>query len=449
MKFLKHHHEQVPHSFRKRFQELNKSDHKIDVWNAFADSGLSGVNEDDCTILPRLLPFDYLSVIQKTAHDLSLFALRLLSLPNNEIKAIVPSGPIRDFLIQELEVLRFRPERLVGSFRFDMAIVGECSKNNPPKLLELNEIGFDGLFRSSFIQDTLLSLLPDLKKRVHVLDNAASEIQNMKRLGPQLARIQYDSYNWEEEVLMQRGAKEKLEVSLVSPSQFKADINFKDEVALTQRPFKIVKSKARFGEKYFPDSVQMGYSFELADYKKDMAFYQALVRSQTPQYGPFLTGLVASKIILVLLSDATLRRKLLGSANALKETILPSYSLAGREAETRKNYKNCVIKHIDGLGGEMVFMDNDLLNRMKRIKGQAATEWVVQEKTYLNTIDVNGILSRPRKVISDLGVFIQYDWSKDAFNHFNLGGFITRATNRAYTVNVSGGGIQVPVMFLK
>ena len=65
----------------------------------------------------------------------------------------------------------------------------------------------------------------------------------------------------------------------------------------------------------------------------------------------------------------------------------------------------------------------------------------------MNTIDVNGILSRPRRVIADLGVFVQYDWTHNRFLNFEVGGFITRATNRSYKVNVSGGGIQVPVMF--
>jgi len=60
---------------------------------------------------------------------------------------------------------------------------------------------------------------------------------------------------------------------------------------------------------------------------------------------------------------------------------------------------------------------------------------------------VDGILSRPRRVIADLGVYLNYDWNGRKFTHLTVGGFITRATNRSLKVNVSGGGIQVPVMF--
>jgi hypothetical protein len=62
-------------------------------------------------------------------------------------------------------------------------------------------------------------------------------------------------------------------------------------------------------------------------------------------------------------------------------------------------------------------------------------------------LNMQGLMSRHKRMISDIGVFVQYDWSKGKFQNFEVGGFITRATNRSLKVNVSGGGIQVPVMF--
>lgn len=448
MNLRNHHEEKLAPHFKSLYKNHLKNELKTRIWNAFVDSELSGINEDDCTVFPRILPGSYLPTIKKVSHDLSLFALRFLSLPEKEIKSILPQGPIRDFLIDELNVLKHRSGRIIGSFRFDMAIVGKPEKGNPPKLLELNEIGFDGLARSSFIQETMFELMPELKSQLFALDTAKAEALNMLRLGKNIARFQYDSYNWEEEVLINKAKEVGVDMRLISPKQFRAKIG-KNEPLLTQEEVKISKGHIKIGNDYFPDGLQMGFSYELNDYKMAAQIYRDLVRSKTPQYGSFLTGLVASKIILVLFSDKHLRKKLLGSAQVLTDVILPASVLRDREVEVEKNYKDKVIKHIDGMGGEMVFMDQELLRTLKKIPPQKRHHWVVQERTRLNTLSVNGILSKPRRVISDLGVFVQYDWSNNRFQHFGVGGFITRATNRSYKVNVSGGGIQVPVMFTK
>ena len=55
----------------------------------------------------------------RSAYLITKFCLKLLSLPEKEIRAIVPQGPIRDHLLDELEVLRFRRGRITGSFRFE------------------------------------------------------------------------------------------------------------------------------------------------------------------------------------------------------------------------------------------------------------------------------------------------------------------------------------------
>lgn len=447
MKYFGHHHEHTPAPFRRLYAKRPASHHKVDVWNAFVDSDLTGINNDDCAIYPRILPLPYLKTIHKTAHDLTLFAMRLLSLPEREVRAILPSGPIRDFLIEELEVLRFHPQRLAGSFRFDMAIVGEPRPNNPPKLLELNEIGFGGLARSTFIEETLFKLIPGLKSKVFTIDAAACELQNMRRLAKSLTRIHCGDYDWEEELLVARAPAHDLKLDLVSPRLFGAGEDLKHYPLLPEKATRISNSRLVIGKDEKPDAIQMGFSFELNDYKSEKRFYQSLVRSKTPQYGPFITGLVASKMILVLLSDPLLRRKLLGSARILENVILPAHPLNKSLPETQANPDSWVLKHVDGLGGEMVFLGNEIPKRLKRIKARQLHEWIVQERTKLNTIDVNGILSRPKRVISDLGVLVQYDFSRGRFNHFGLGGTFTRATNKSYRVNVCSGGLQVPIMY--
>ena len=65
------------------------------------------------------------------------------------------------YLIQHLDVLEHRRRRIVGSLRYDFALQGPPVRGNPPKLMEVNEIGFDGTGRSSHIQARLLKLFPE------------------------------------------------------------------------------------------------------------------------------------------------------------------------------------------------------------------------------------------------------------------------------------------------
>jgi hypothetical protein len=445
MNFKNYFHEIQSQSMKQIFKNYNNEDHKTDVWNAFVESDLEGVNDDDFSILPRLIPASYFPVIEKTCKDITTFLLRLLSLPPEEIKAIVPPGPVRNFMIDELMVLKHQPKRLTGSFRFDMAIVDEPTKNNPPHLLEINEIGFDGLARSTFFQNTLLSLIPELRKNAVALDTAKAETRNMLRLGKDIVRLQYDCYNWDEEVLKKVAHEMGCNVHLVSPTQYKCKIDQKDFPLLLKKPFTFVDGKVRMGD-LRPDAFNMSFAFTLADLKRDQDLYAQMIRSKTPQYGPFITSLVASKTILTLLSDAGLRKKLLGSSEILKEAILPAFSLKGQAQMVSTQSKDWVIKHTDGCGGEQVFMDKELVKWIKKIPKNRQHEWVVQKKTYLNTIDVNGILSRKKRVISDLGVFIHYDWQDGKFKNFEVGGLMCRGTNKGLKVNVSSGGLQVAVM---
>ncbi len=449
MKLSQHHLEQARFNLKESSSSERVWDHKVNVWNAFVDSKLSDVTDDDCAIFPRLLPASYLKVIEKTTREICEFGFKLLSLPKSEVLAIVPQGPIRDFLVQELEVLKYRSDRIIGSLRLDLAIVGEPTETNPPKLLELNEIGFDGLSRSSFIQNTLLELLPKLKEKTFALDTTAAEIKNMQRVANKLVRFQEDSYNWDEEYLSLFANKNKFDLRLISPAAFGCEVDAEDFPMMSKEKILFKNSRLVTEKKFSPDAYQMSFALSLKDYQKSRRFFQELVRSKTTHYGPFLTGLIASKMILVLLSDTHLRKKLIGNSKFLEQAILPAGKLEDQIEEVRRQNDQYVLKHVDGFGGEMVFLGEELKKRLKRIPRNKYQEWIVQQKTFLNLLEVNGINSRPRKVISDLGVFVQYDWSKGRFQSFNIGGMITRATNRSYKVNVSGGGIQVPVMFLK
>jgi len=447
-----HHHYFEGSYFMKNCESLaniDRNEHKINLWNEFVDSNLIGITEEDCGIFPRVLPLSYLQEIKKTTYKICLFTMKLLELPMAEIKTILPEGPIRDFLIHELEVLKHRPQRLVGSFRYDMALVGDAIKGNPPKLLEINDIGFGGISRSTYLQNTIFNLQPAWKKKYLTLDASKAESKNYLALGDSIARFQYDAYDWEEQTLIHEARKNGIRIELISPKQLKFKWDHQDYPLMVQSNVSLKNNKIVIGKNWQPDALQMGYSFELKDFLRSPDMYRQIIKSNTPQYSPFITGLVASKSILVLLSDPILQRKFLGSSHSLDQAILPAQLLKEQKEEALKNYRKYVLKHADGLGGEKVFFDHHLVHQLKKITKKHESEWILQKRTKLNTIELEGTLSRKRKVIADLGVFVQYQWSKGKFQHFEVGGFITRATNKSYKVNVSGGGIQVPVFFDK
>lgn len=448
MKFVDYHFEAPQRELARKLAKSCNEDRKIAVWNSFVDSHLPGLTDDDFSILPRVLPASYFPTLKRSVYLITKFTLELLSLPEKEIRAIIPKGPIRDHLLDELQVLKYRNGRITGSYRYDMAIVDPPHPSNPPRLLEINEIGFDGLARSSFFQKTLLELMPEFRGRFKSLDTAAAEIRNMQRLGNKIARLQYDSYNWDEQYLVETGKRMGAELRLISPSQFGLDIDNteEDSYLLEKKPVRLVNGRTVIGKDFRPDAVNFSFAYTLEDYIEGHKLYRDIVRSKTPQYGSFLTGLIASKTVLKLLADPMLQRKLLGRKNALGESILPAHLLSETHLSEAEMKRDWVLKFSDGCGGKQVFMNQDLVKNTRRIPENERHEWVLQKKTKLNLIELNGILSRPKRAIADLGVFVEFDWKNGRFDHFEVGGLMSRATNKSLKVNVSSGGCQVAVL---
>ncbi len=439
----------MPPLLKKIFRKKSSGDLKIELWNSFVDSGLLAINDEDCSVIPRILPLSYLPGVQTACCGITTFLMRVLSLPPRELKAIVPATPVTDCLIHELEVLKHHPGRLTGSFRFDMALSGALTPDNPPKLMEVNEIGFDGTGRSSYIQEAILKLIPELRGRVICFDTAASEVKNMRRLGKKLIRFQYDSYNWEEEVISQKAKEIGLHIRMVSPTIFKIKKMDKDYMKLERRSVLFKNGRLYLdNEKTAPDAFFISYSFTLKDLKEAPEFFRNLVRSKTPQYSPFVTGLIAPKTVLALLADKEFRKRIIPEyASKIERSILSAKLLSGNQDEAKRRKEELVLKHGDSISGGKVYVGRSMDKIIKRIPRRERSEWVIQDRVLLNTVDVDGFLSRPKKVITDFGVYIHYDWNGKRFTNFAVGGFITRASSRSLKVNMSGGGIMIPIMF--
>lgn len=449
LKFVGHYLEQdTPEIKKLRKSSRRVSKLKKDMFATFQDSKLPEILDADCAIFPRVLPASYFKTIEKTSREICTAVMKLISLPEKEVKAIFPKGPNRDYLINELKILKYRNSRVCGSLRFDMAIVGEPTANNPPKLLEINEIGFDGLARFPFIHDVLFKIAPELRKKYFVFDTTTAEIKNMRRFGQSLVRLQPESYNWDEILLHRRAQEMKFDLRLISPTQYGYDINQKKFPLMGVEKLKVKNGKLQFGQ-WMPDSLMMSFALNEEDFIENHDMYAQIIRQKVKHYGPLITSLFASKAILAILADPMIRRMTLGSESILQDSILPARMLPDSR-ELALTYPNeYVIKHVDGFGGEQVFMDQQLKNTIYRMHPKKVHEWVLQERVKMNILNLDSFLAKPRKTIADIGVFCMYDWHRDHFKHFEVGGFISRATNTSWKVNVSSGGAQVGVMFRK
>jgi hypothetical protein len=440
----------MPRDLARLFARRNVRDLKIDLWNDFVDSGMLEILEEDCSALPRILPASYLPTITAAARDVTEFFMKFLSLPTDRIRKLVPPTPVTRYLIQYLDVLKHRRRRIVGSLRYDFALVGPPVRGNPPKLMEVNEIGFDGTGRSSHIQATLLRLFPEIRRRVRALDTAASEVRNMLRVGKRLLRLHYDSYNWEEEVICAKAKRLGLEIDMVSPALFGLEIE-EDYPLLRQASVRMRRNRMiASGSKTFPHAIQLAYSFNLPDYKEGRELFRTIIRSKTTQYNPFITGLVAPKTSLLLIGDRDLRQELLGKRRAerVRPVIVPAGLLSDCLDDVKRNFHRRVIKHADGMAGDQVHVGREIPAQLRRIPKRRRSEWLVQERIFPNTLDVDGFMSRPRRVMADLGVYVHFDWNGRQFSSFRVGGFVTRASSRSLKVNMTAGtGIVVPILF--
>ena len=449
LRFKNHHLESdTPEIKKMRSQKSRVKQIKQDIEKEFRDSRLPEILDADCAIFPRVFPADYFKTIYKTAFDISTAIMKLISLPEKEVKAIFPRGPNRDYLINEFKILKYRQNRVCGSLRFDMAIVGDPHLDNPPKLLEINEIGFDGLARFPFIHEVLFKVMPELKNKYKVYDTTRAEIKNMQRFGRSLVRLQPESYNWDEILLHRQAEKMGFDLRLISPTQYGYDINRKKYPLMGVEKLVVKNGKIKLGN-WMPETLMMSFALNEEDFVENHEMYQKIIHQQVRQYGPLITSLFASKAILSILADPLIRRMTLGSEEHLKNAILPARMMPEYRDRALVQPEQFVIKHVDGFGGQQVFMDEQLLRTIKKTPPKNAHEWVLQERIKMNTLKLDSFQGHPRTTIADLGVFCMYDWRGDHFKHFEVGGFIARATNTSWKVNVSSGGAQVGVMFRK
>ncbi|MBU4484327.1 hypothetical protein KKA47_02785 [bacterium] len=400
----------------------------------------------DISVIPRFIPQDYWHIVEKSCTALTELILKMLSLPPKEIQKFLIPTPITNFLIKELGVLKQHNKRLTGGLRYDFAIEGKLSPDNPPKLLEVNEIGVDGMSRATHICETILKLHPKLSDYIVPKSPSDEEIKNLSRLGKNILRIQYNLYNWEEQVLHSK-ANGIIDLTMVSPARFKLPISKRCTLLNKSRIYtKNGALHAGCRDKAF-NGYMVSYALEYSDYLEAKNLFKTLVKSRAKNYNPFITGLMGPKSSLITLrtfKDAFLN----GVDSRLLDKVIPeTFLLHEITHEVTKRPQDFVLKEIDGLGGEGVYIGRDILKKLRKIKDPK--RWVVQEIVKLNTIDVDGILSRRKKVIADLGVYVHYDWANGKLSHLSVSGAITRASNKSRKVNVNLGGLQVPVMILK
>ncbi len=100
-----------------------------------------------------------------------------------------------------------------------------------------------------------------------------------------------------------------------------------------------------------------------------------------------------------------------------------------------------------------VFFDDEIVEQIKA-PGFDRTDWCLQRRIRLNTIDVDPVPNGPRKGISDLAVYVCFDYDptrlvNKRLRDFYIASLFTRCSGDNLRVNVSRGGCVVPVYVSK
>ncbi|HWU43370.1 MAG TPA: hypothetical protein VN132_08030, partial [Bdellovibrio sp.] len=79
MRYPGYYQESPMRAVEKELSRYNNADQKTTIWNAFVDSELTGVTDDDFSVVPRVLPASYLPTLKRTAYLITKFCMQLLS----------------------------------------------------------------------------------------------------------------------------------------------------------------------------------------------------------------------------------------------------------------------------------------------------------------------------------------------------------------------------------
>jgi hypothetical protein len=411
-------------------------------FDAIIDDGYLGPDLEDFSLVPRVFPASYMRVIEDAAQQLTGAILTLASKDKKFILDRLSTDGRWNTLIGRHGVLDQVPTRLVGELRYDFAVAGPLTADNPPQLMEINGAALGLYAFASFLPKTLKALVG--LDHLTYTDVAESFVDLCRRVGPQIASFFPGNLFWGDHLLAERMDSLHLITPVDIPNAHlwprlrHADWRFDGDGKL---------SLYIDGQWQRMDGFRWARVFTLRDVETFGDLLAGVMRSQGTVYMSHpRVEFVSNKGVLPLLCDQRFLKSELQVAEPanVARYVTPSRSLADAGFPKRRDWKDLVVKHNFGSGGEGVFVGEAIEGAAAKVGDTAG--WIVQDRHELNQMYARLLFTSDRPLRMDLGVFVNYDFYGGKLQYLRVAGVVARGSNR-HLVNVTQGGAAIPVFW--
>ncbi len=393
------------------------------------------------SFLPRVIPRPYFATIEASGRVLT--ELLFSSLYDEEFR----KGPLRqpglNAALEACEIYEHLPSRIVGGARFDFAVEGPLVPDNPPRILEVNDLDYAGGGWIPACHRALLSVVPELGSFAGNLEAPIAVGRNMARLGNRILQVTADGPDSATDYTLFRNDIRDMtgvEIAGIEDLQF-ADEARNGKIHFTPRG--VIRGSESYDAMYFRT---MGTVEEMEEYADVV---RRIIASGVPMYDSFAQLLLENKGLWRHLRDAS-PRLLDPARDALVRKILvpTEYTTTALLDEIRRDPRRHVLKRADGHMGRTIYVGEEALPVLDQVTD--CREWCVQDRIKLNTMRTDPSTGGPVDSIIDLGVYVVFEWDEsrvglDRLVHFEVAGLLTRSSPDNPKVNVALGGCVVPV----
>jgi hypothetical protein len=423
------------------YDRLDLSALRKDLFAGIVDQGYPGDNLEDLSLVPRVLPNSYIGVIREACNNLTRALINIASKNQGTILEWLKPDRRWKKLIFDHGVFERTPDRLVGELRFDFAVCGPLTPDNPPRLMEVNGGALGVIAHASFLPSLLHELVPGLEHLTTVDLRKAFGVL-CSRVGPDIANICIGEYSWGEDILSDSVdgfhllSMQPLEKMNLWPKLCAAEWVFDNEGFLQM---KLDGTWKRMD----------GLRWARVLNEEDIECYGRLLKRVTDSATTFMSPLrmdyVCHKGILPLLCNSEFLTGQLGISNpsSVTQYVLPSWPLHDIGFPPREDYGRLVLKQNFGCSGKGVFVGK-AISAMEAQVSQLH-EWTLQRRVELNQMYAPLLYSQDRPVRMDLAAFVYYDAIGGHVEHCEVAGLVSRGSS-AQKVNLNLGGVAIPVL---
>jgi len=401
--------------------------------NAYEDDAILNVS-----FLPRVIPRNYLEKVHQITKLFFKIFTSLLYKDTSQVTNSIPPSRHNSFLLDRLNILNHLADS-TGLVRFDFAVEGPPTPDNPPKLLEINVLGVGGMSYGELSTKALIETIPELSRFDPKLNPLEFLIYQLNGQGKQVVAITKEWPNFRYSpcldiaLLLKRSRKNSFNLYEV-PRENLGILSFRNKKLYLNLE----------GELVPVDCVYLRNLDQTGDVIQHEDFIRQLLSSDVKINDSYVLQLIENKGFLATLADKSFRMQYLTREEdrIISGTILESRVVDG--IFTPSPGRLYVLKDLDEDGGRGVHFPDDVLKFIKSLRHPS--NLLMQEKIRLNSLNVDTMWYGRKEAIVDLGIYVAYSIIGGELIYANLAGILSRGGINNNLVNISKGGTIVPVL---